>query len=216
MPRFATDPQVGDRSGVAFSGESHDKAILTAHTVAQLQLRSPLVVLSACETALGEELAEGVLGIGRAFILGGADAVISSLWAVNDWATGELMQMFYERWLDSSHTDGDHIQIRMSVVDAWAETVRVWLAKWKGSREEIYAILDSQQEPYALDALGVGELQDVCYKKICELRRQGHLAAARHLERHMRTLKGNKKEYLDPKYWAAFSILAVPPKDPHN
>jgi len=59
-----------------------------------------MVVLSACHTGRGEEIAEGVLEIARAFAMAGADAVIMSLWAVDDEATQRLMKLFYEAWLE--------------------------------------------------------------------------------------------------------------------
>jgi CHAT domain-containing protein/Tfp pilus assembly protein PilF len=86
-------------SGVVLAGANRDPAEgkLTAEEVCSLDLRGcELVVLSACETALGKvEAGEGVLGLQRAFHLAGAAAVISSLWGVHDEATQRLMQRFY-------------------------------------------------------------------------------------------------------------------------
>ena len=65
-----------------------------------LHLGADLVVLSACETALGKEInGEGLVGLARAFMYAGAPRVVASLWPVNDYATAELMKRFYRGML---------------------------------------------------------------------------------------------------------------------
>lgn len=63
------------------------------------KLRASLVVLSACQTGLGDVTrAEGVLGFGRALLGRGAGSVLASLWNVNDAKTGQLMEAFCRHW----------------------------------------------------------------------------------------------------------------------
>ena len=71
-----------------------------AHEIYDLDLPADLVVLSACETALGAEIrGEGLLGLAQGFFYAGAERVLVSLWKVDDEATAELMADFYERLL---------------------------------------------------------------------------------------------------------------------
>lgn len=100
------------RSGLLFAGANStwqgkkpgiglDDGILTAYEVSRLNLsRTRLVVLSACETGLGEvKGSEGVYGLQRAFKLAGVDYIIMSLWQIPDEQTVELMRYFYSAWL---------------------------------------------------------------------------------------------------------------------
>lgn len=65
-----------------------------------LKLNAELVVLSECRTALGKEIkGEGLMGLTRGFMYAGAKRVMASLWQVNDEATAELMEHFYQGML---------------------------------------------------------------------------------------------------------------------
>jgi CHAT domain-containing protein len=78
-----------------------EDGLLTAEDVTGLDLLdTDLVVLSACETGVGEvHVGEGVMGLRRAFILAGARTVVFSLWKVPDLPTAVLMERFYTNLL---------------------------------------------------------------------------------------------------------------------
>ena len=79
------------------TAEGRDDGLLTAEEVAWLDMsRCDLVVLAACETALGSPRAgEALMSLRRAFRQAGARTVVSSLWRVDDASTRELMRRFY-------------------------------------------------------------------------------------------------------------------------
>jgi CHAT domain-containing protein/tetratricopeptide (TPR) repeat protein len=84
------------------AGPDEEDGILSAQEIAALDLSSVRwAVLSACETGTGEVLGgEGVFGLQRAFQIAGAKTTVTSLWAVQDEATGQWMSAFYHAGLD--------------------------------------------------------------------------------------------------------------------
>lgn len=76
--------------------------LLTTKDVLDAKLRAQLVVLSCCHTSRGEIMAEGVVGIARAFLGAGARSVVATLWAINDKATKEFMRHFYQHLLEGN------------------------------------------------------------------------------------------------------------------
>jgi CHAT domain-containing protein/tetratricopeptide (TPR) repeat protein len=105
---FAThgfvDRTTPDLSGIVFSLVNHrgqpQDGFLRLHDIYRLQLPADLVVLSACNTALGKNIrGEGLIALTRGFMVAGAARVVASLWKVDDRATAEFMKHFYSAML---------------------------------------------------------------------------------------------------------------------
>jgi CHAT domain-containing protein len=101
---FATHSVVDDEhpesSGVILSLFHHDGSpedgYLRLRDIYGLKLSADVVVLSACDTALGKNIkGEGIVGLTRGFMYAGAPRVVATLWRVDDDATSEFMKWFY-------------------------------------------------------------------------------------------------------------------------
>lgn len=111
-PKYSSYPM--KNSGIFLAGANRrwyynemvgtkEDGIVTADEIATMNLSGcQLVVLSACETGLGNiDNSEGVFGLQRAFKLAGVQSILMSLWKVDNDATSLLMTTFYKEWLDT-------------------------------------------------------------------------------------------------------------------
>ncbi len=112
-------------SGLVFSlvdrqGKAQD-GFLRLLDIYNLDLNADLVVLSACQTALGKQIdEEGLVGLTRGFMYAGAQRVMASLWKVDDEATAALMKKFYEGMLKNGQTPAQALR-----------TSQVWISQQK-------------------------------------------------------------------------------------
>ena len=134
-PIFKVSDHPMIRSGLLMAGGNHawqsgksyhpdmEDGILTAYEISQMDLsNTELVVLSACETGLGQvEGNEGVYGLQRAFKIAGAKYLVMSLWQVPDYQTQQLMSNFYSLWLNE----------KISIPDAFRSAQKVMREKYK-------------------------------------------------------------------------------------
>jgi CHAT domain-containing protein len=126
---FATHGVVNNEhpglSGILLSmvdqqGQSQN-GFLRLHDIYNLELPVELVVLSACNTALGKPVeGEGLVGLVRGFMYAGARRVVASLWKVDDQATGELMSLFYQHMFE--HQRSPASALRHAQLEMWQET----------------------------------------------------------------------------------------------
>jgi CHAT domain-containing protein/Tfp pilus assembly protein PilF len=140
MVHFAThgllNSEHPELSGIVLSlvdeqGEPQN-GFLRLHEIYNLNLPAELVVLSACQTALGKEIkGEGLIGLTRGFMYAGAACVVASLWKVDDEATAELMKRFYQKMLGPEKLR-PAAALRAAQVSMWKE--KRWQAPyyWAG------------------------------------------------------------------------------------
>lgn len=127
---FATHAIVNDQrpelSGIALSrfdrdGHEIENSFLTLEDIYNLKLPSDLVVLSACNTAVGKRIrGEGLLSLTRGFIYAGSRRVVSSLWKADDQATAELMRHFYRHMYKDKIAPSS--ALRAAQIDLWKES----------------------------------------------------------------------------------------------
>jgi CHAT domain-containing protein len=136
---FAThsilDNEHPDLSGVVLSlvdrNGRQQNGFLRLYDIYNLRLRADLVVLSACRTALGDDMkSEGLIGLTRGFFYAGSPRVLATLWEVDDRTSARLMKQFYERMLVAGETPAAALraaQVAMWQTKGW-EAPYYWAA----------------------------------------------------------------------------------------
>ena len=101
------------------------------YDVYNMNLTAELVVLSACQTALGKQVrGEGLIGLTRGFMYAGTARVVASLWRVEDEATAEMMKKFYEGMIK----EGQRPAAALRSAQVWMQRQKRWRAPyyWAG------------------------------------------------------------------------------------
>lgn len=92
---------------------------LTAEEIYPLKIPADMVVLSACNTNIGEYAAgEGVLSLGRSFAYAGTRSIVASLWPVNDQSTAMVMEGFYKYLKHGNTKDESLRKAKLTYLDA--------------------------------------------------------------------------------------------------
>ena len=132
--KVTADPML--RSGLMLSGgnrawqgekvsEEIEDGVLTAKEISRMDLRgTDLVVLSACETGLGDVSSEGVFGLQRSFKQAGVQTLLMSLWEVNDKATSFLMSEFYVSLLSGKDKRASFLEAKRKCKEKYPEIGR--------------------------------------------------------------------------------------------
>ncbi|MCO6489486.1 MAG: CHAT domain-containing protein [Phaeodactylibacter sp.] len=134
---FAThakaDDYDSDYSYLAFAGAGQDEpnAKFYLRDLYALHLPAKMVVLSACETGLGEfRRGEGVLSLARGFAYVGARSIVTSLWATNDQATARLMEAYYRHLREGNTIDAALRQAKLDYLAAATDPAEAHPFKW--------------------------------------------------------------------------------------
>jgi CHAT domain-containing protein len=101
-----------------------DDGLLKASEVAQLKMNADIIMLSACNTASGDELgAEGLSGLARAFIYAGARSLLVSHWSVESTSAAELTTGMFDA-MSADKSIGRSEALQMSMVDLMTDKER--------------------------------------------------------------------------------------------
>lgn len=116
------DPVHPDHAALVLLSDSaaHEDGLLDAHEISDMRLNADVVVLSACDTAVGRLQGEaGIANLSRAFLLAGAHSVVSTLWSVDDTFSVFMMKQFYSHLMS-----GD--TIGTALVDAKRDVLKTY------------------------------------------------------------------------------------------
>ncbi|MFJ4623316.1 CHAT domain-containing protein [Streptomyces sp. NPDC088812] len=205
------------RSGVLLAPTSDNDGRLTAADLFQLLLRTELVTLSVCDTALSTRLTgDELIGLTRALIHAGAPSVLVSLWSADEISTSVLMQAFYRALPDGKAAALRHAQrtVRaLTVAEAIAhceELLRRLPPARPSARTIARDIADLQYlaRDFAAAAAGYEALADMCPP---EGEEHGELQAmvtrCRRAQRTGLAVDYALRPYEHPHYWAAFTLV---------
>jgi CHAT domain-containing protein len=114
------------------SSVAGDDGLLQPREIGQFKLNAGVVVLSACDTAVGPTLGqEGVLNIARAFLLAGARSVVTTLWAVSDTTSTALMRRFYENLAAGQDVAEALTRSKATVIEQFGSDARATVAAFQ-------------------------------------------------------------------------------------
>ena len=114
---------------VESDGSPKDNGFLRLHDIFNLDLNAELVVLSACQTGLGENISgEGIIGLSRGFMYAGAERVMVSLWNVSDESTAQLMGEFYQEMIAEDQSPSQALRTAQKAQWAAGQRPNRWAA----------------------------------------------------------------------------------------
>lgn len=134
----------GDYAYLAFTQvqDSIENEFLYNRDLYNLQLNADMVVLSACETGIGElKEGEGIISLARGFSYAGAKSIITTLWSINDEKTKEVMVDFYTQLLEHTPKDVALRQAKLNFIKKYSHTAHpfFWAAFIPiGDMESVY------------------------------------------------------------------------------
>lgn len=105
---YGTPEDLGVRNvpgAIALAPTEEEDGLLTSAEILEFNLQAELVVLSACDTGLGDITGDGVIGLSRSLISAGTPSVVVSLWSIPDTPTAALMTKFYSQMRQGKDKD---------------------------------------------------------------------------------------------------------------
>lgn len=109
--------------------DSYNDGLLESGEIVKMKLNSDLVVLSSCNSGLGEvDKSEGIIGMAKAFYEAGVKSVIVSLWPVNDKYTSKLMALFYENLANGMNKSEALRNAKITFIEKYSPNPYYWSA----------------------------------------------------------------------------------------
>ena len=178
------DPELPQQSCLVLS----DERLTALDIMNNLPLKARLVVMSACETALGKVTAgDEVIGLIRAILYAGAPAVVASLWSVEDFVTSLLMEEFYAQLVSGSKIAEALYNAQCKVRETTAGEVLQRLEEWQKNSLETDLVSDGNKSSDQANS------------------RLNHIVEQR--LNILRKLPPDRPLYRHPYNWAAFNLV---------